>query len=52
VFGPQGSKAAELAEAGDAGALAAVRRKLMGFGALDTLVILFAMWAMVKKLGV
>jgi hypothetical protein len=52
VFGPQGSKAAEFAEQGDAGALAVVRRKLMGFGALDTLVILFAMWAMVKKLGV
>lgn len=51
VFGPQGKKAAELHESGDQSAAAAVHRKLTSFAILDMALLIFTVWAMVKRLG-
>lgn len=49
IFGPQGELAASQLTAGqDAGA---TRSKLAAFGALDTALLLFTIYAMVSKLG-
>lgn len=51
VFGRQGAIAAEAAEAGNASLLKAAAGRLAGFGALDTLLIVVTIYAMVSKLG-
>ncbi len=51
VFSPTGFKTAEAFESGDDATARAGTRRLAGFGALDTLLILFAILVMVLRLG-
>lgn len=51
VFTPTGFKAAGAVERGDEATARAASGRLAGFGALDTLLVLFAMLAMVLRLG-
>ncbi|MDJ0924020.1 MAG: DUF2269 family protein [Acidimicrobiia bacterium] len=51
VFGPEGKKAAESHEAGDEAAASESHRRIAMFGAIDVLLLLFTIWAMVKRLG-
>ncbi len=52
VFGPRGEELAELHESGaEEPELAAAHAALMRFGAFETAVIVFAIWAMVSRLG-
>lgn len=51
VFGPKSVVAADAIDAGDMTLARKTRGTLSSFGILDTLVILFTMYAMVSKLG-
>ncbi len=51
IFTPGGFKAAEAMERGDEATARAVSRRLAGFGALDTLLVLFAIVVMILRLG-
>lgn len=52
VFGPNGRKAADLHEAGEAGTIGVVQRKLQGFTVLDSTLLVVTVAAMVGKWGV
>jgi hypothetical protein len=52
VFGPVGRRAADLHEAGESGAVAAVEQRLLSFGLLDTALLVVTVAAMVGKWGV
>ena len=51
VFGPAGRSAGEALESGDREAAAATLARLRAFGIVDTVVVVFAVFAMVSKLG-
>ena len=51
VFGPGGREAADLHEAGDVSAAAKTHKRLAMFGAIDTALLIFTIWAMVTRLG-
>ncbi len=51
-FGPQARAAKAAHDARDATAAAAARRRIVMGALLDTALVLFAVWAMVKKIGV
>jgi sugar phosphate permease len=51
VFGPKSIVAADAIDAGDMSLASKTRGTLSRFGTLDTLVLLFTMYAMVSKLG-
>ena len=51
VLTPSGFKAADAVESGDREGIRRSTGRLARFGALDTLLVLFAMFAMVVKLG-
>ena len=51
VFTPTGFKAAEAIEKGDEAGVRAAVGRITGFATLDTLLVLFAVFAMVSKLG-
>jgi hypothetical protein len=51
VFGPKSVVAAEAIDAGDLTLANKTRGVLGRFGALDTLILLFTIFAMVSKLG-
>ncbi len=51
VFEPGSERAAQAVEAGDQGAIKAAAGRVAAFGTLDTLLVLFAITAMVLKLG-
>ena len=51
VFAPGGFKAAEAFENGDEMTGRATTRRLAGFGALDTILVLFAIVVMILRLG-
>lgn len=52
VSGPGGRKAADLHEQGDAKGAAAVASRLRMWGLIETALLLFAIYAMVAKLGI
>ncbi len=52
VFEPGSERAAQAVESGDEGAIKAAAGRAATFGTIDTLLILFAITAMVLKLGV
>lgn len=52
VFGPVGRRAADEIESGDEAAARASTARLAGFGALDTLLLLFTITVMVLRWGV
>jgi len=51
VFGPGGERAAEAIDSGDAERARSETARLMGFGVLDTLLLLFTIIVMVLRLG-
>lgn len=51
VFGPGGREAAGLHEAGDTAAVGKAHQRLAMFGAIDTALLIFTIWAMVTRLG-
>lgn len=51
VFTPTGFKAAEAIEKGDEAGVRAAVGRITGFATLDTLLVLFAVFAMVSKMG-
>jgi uncharacterized membrane protein len=51
VFAPQGRRSAEMHEAGGSPELPRVNARILQFAVLDTLLVLFAIFAMVYKLG-
>lgn len=51
VFAPTGFRAAEAFDRGDEATARAGTRRLAGFGALDTLLLLFAIVVMILRLG-
>jgi uncharacterized membrane protein len=51
IFGPGGREAADLHEAGETAAADKVHQRLARFGAIDTLLLVFTIWAMVTRLG-
>jgi len=52
VFEPGSERAAQAIEGGDQGAIKAAAGRVATFGTIDTLLVLFAITAMVLKLGV
>lgn len=51
VFGPQSKAMAEALESGDTSLSESIRAKVGPIGGLDTLILLFTIYAMVSKLG-
>jgi hypothetical protein len=51
VFEPGSNRAAEAIESGDKGAIRAAAGRLAAFGTVDTLLLVFAITAMVLRLG-
>jgi hypothetical protein len=52
VFGPGGRATADLHDAGETAAAGVAHKRLAVYGAVDTLLVLFTIWAMVKRLGI
>jgi uncharacterized membrane protein len=51
IFGPVGREAADLHEAGETEAAGKTHQRLAMFSAIDTLLVVFTIWAMVTRLG-
>jgi uncharacterized membrane protein len=51
IFGPGGREVADLHEAGKTSEAAAAHKRLATFGAIDTLLLMFTIWAMISRLG-
>lgn len=51
VFGPGGREVADLHDAGEEAEAATAHKRLTVYGLLDTLLVVFTVWAMVKRLG-
>lgn len=51
IFGPGGREVADLHEAGDTEGAAKAHKRLATFSAIDTLLLMFTIWAMVSRLG-
>lgn len=51
VFGPGGRKVADLHEAGEIAKAGEAHQRLAMFGAIDSALLLFTIWAMVTRLG-
>ena len=52
VFGPGGRDTADLHDGGETAAAGVAHRRLAMYRAVDTLLVLFTIWAMVKRLGI
>lgn len=51
VFGPGGEEAADLHDAGDEAKVAPLHKRLAIYVLVDTVLVVFTIWAMVKRLG-
>ena len=51
IFGPGGREVAELHETGETAKAARAHQRLAMYSAIDAVLVLFAIWAMVTRLG-
>lgn len=51
IFGPGGREVADLHEAGETAKAARAHQRLAMYGAIDAVLVLFTIWAMVTRLG-
>ncbi len=51
IYAPGGREAADLHEAGEVVAAGKAHKRLAMFGAIETVLLIFTIWAMVTRLG-